>query len=69
MERTAVVSSNILSVGYDPATSTLEVEFQSGVYQYYNVPTEIFAGLMQSPSKGSFFDQYIKKGGYPFAKV
>ena len=38
MDRQSVSSSNIVSVGYDPTSETLEVEFQSGgVYQYYNV--------------------------------
>ena len=38
MQRDYVSSSNIVSVGYDPASETLEIEFQSGaVYQYYNV--------------------------------
>jgi uncharacterized protein len=69
MERTAIVSSNIVSIGYDSSASTLEIEFQNGVYQYYNVPPEIFEGLIQSPSKGSFFDQYIRKAGYAGAKI
>ena len=42
MEREPVVSSNVISVGYDDASETLEVEFKNGVYQYYNVPRPIF---------------------------
>ena len=39
MDRTPVQSSNIRSVGYDPASRTLEVEFHSsGLYQYSSVP-------------------------------
>jgi len=39
MLRMSVSSSNISSVGYDPKTQTLEVEFHNGgVYQYFNVP-------------------------------
>ena len=39
MNRSAVASSNVSSIGYDTATQTLEVEFLNGrVYQYYGVP-------------------------------
>ena len=69
MDRTPVTSKNIVSIGYDYSSCTLEVEFQGGIYQYYNVPGEVFEGLMQAPSKGSFLDQYVRKAGYAFAKV
>ena len=69
MERTAVTSTNIVSIGYDPSSCILEIEFQTGIYQYYGVPGEVFEGLMQTPSKGSFFDQYVRKAGYAFAKL
>jgi hypothetical protein len=53
MDREAVDSSTILSIGYDKATETLEVEFKNGgVYQYYNVPDPVYEQLMQSSSKG-----------------
>ena len=35
MDRTPVVSSNINSIGYDASSSVLEVEFRSGLYQYF----------------------------------
>jgi len=39
MERKAVRSTNVASVGYDPKSKVLEIEFKSGgVYQYANVP-------------------------------
>jgi hypothetical protein len=54
MDRTSVRSSNIRSVGYDPATRTLDVEFHnSGLYQYSGVPETIYQGLMRAASKGS----------------
>lgn len=47
MKRQSVSSSNLRSVGYDPETKTLEVEFQNGsVYQYFNVPPQVYKGLM-----------------------
>jgi hypothetical protein len=70
MERTPVESSNLFSVGYDAGTSTLEIEFRSGgVYQYFGVPAGVCEGLMMAPSKGRYFDQYIKKAGYPYSRV
>ncbi len=48
------------SVGYDPATETLEAEFQSGrVFEYYKVPAEIYEQLMGSPSLGSYFRDFV----------
>ncbi len=39
MNRVAVQSSNVASVGYDASSSTLEVAFHGGgVYQYFGVP-------------------------------
>lgn len=65
MDRTPVRSSNIRSVGYDPASMTLEVKFHSGgLYQYAGVPETIYHGFMRAASKGTYFHDYIK-GRYP----
>jgi hypothetical protein len=70
MEREHVNSSNLKSVGYDPPRQTLEIEFlNGGLYEYYNVPERIYNGLMSASSHGSYFDQFIKKGGYRFRKL
>lgn len=63
MDRLLVNSSNLVTVGYDTASNTLEVEFQSGnIYQYLGVPETIYQGLMTSDSKGQFFhDQILKE--------
>ncbi len=69
MQRYTVASSNLASVGYDTATQTLEIEFLSGsVYQYYNVPENLYEQLMQAGSKGRFFHQYIRNG-YPYSRI
>lgn len=61
MLRTPVSSSDLRSVGYDPQTQTLEIEFNSGeVYQYFNVPVGIYQGLMSAASHGKYFHQNIK---------
>lgn len=69
MERETVDSSTVLSVGYEPTTSTLEVEFKTGrLYQYYNVPEPIYQQFMASDSKGKFLHAYIKPA-YPYSQV
>ena len=61
MERVLVVSTVIKSVGYDEKTQTLEIEFQSGaIYLHYDVPLEIYNGLMNAESKGRYFGQNIR---------
>jgi hypothetical protein len=70
MNRTAVSSSHLASVGYDSTTNTLEIEFNDGsVYQYFNVPESVYRGLMQAASHGSYFDSHIKKAGYRYRQV
>ncbi|WBY01931.1 DUF853 family protein [Ramlibacter tataouinensis] len=60
MEREMVESSSVISIGYDDPSSTLEVEFKSGIYQYYNVPQSMYQELMQAESKGKYINAYIK---------
>ncbi len=70
MNRAPVSSSSLRSVGYDPATSILEIEFNSGsVYQYDRVSQSVYTGLMQAASHGQYFDRFIKKAGYPYRQV
>lgn len=69
MNRDLVGSSNIVSVGYDEASQTLEVEFLNGsIYQYYNVGAPLYEEFMRAPSKGQFLNTYIRNG-YPFSRV
>jgi len=69
MQRQFVSSSNLASVGYDPATSILEVEFLNGsIYQYWGVSSWIYAGLMAAASKGRYLSRRVK-GVYSYQKV
>lgn len=69
MERYNVASSNIQSVGYDPQTQTLEVEFINGtIYQYYGVPENVYDQMMREQSKGRFLNTYIRNQ-YPYSRV
>jgi len=60
----------IRSVGFDQARSILEIEFQSGsVYQYRDVPRDIYDGLLSAASKGGYFEAHIKDAGFAFQRV
>jgi hypothetical protein len=69
MNRTPVSSSNLKSVGYDRSSNTLEIGFHGGrVYQYYNVPKEIYQGLMAASSHGTYHNRRIK-GNFRYSRV
>jgi KTSC domain len=61
MDRVRVVSSNLYSVGYDPSSSILEIQFISGaVYRYFRVGVSVYEGLMSALSKGGYFAHVIR---------
>ena len=65
-----IMSTNIQSFAYNKATLILEIEFYSGAtYQYYQVPEEVYQGLINAGSHGSFFEQHVKKAGYQYTKI
>lgn len=69
MNRIAIQSSNIKSIGYDAGTKTLEAEFTNGgLYQYTGVPSEEYAKLMAAESVGKYFGSNIR-GKFPHTKV
>ncbi len=60
MEREQVSSSNVKSIGYDINTSILEVEFKNGrVYQYFNVPINVYNALINASSIGKYLNSNI----------
>jgi hypothetical protein len=62
-------SSVVAAIRYDAPTSTLRVIYVTGlVYDYKNVPEEIYTAMKTSFSKGSFLNQYIK-GQYEIEKI
>jgi KTSC domain-containing protein len=61
MKRQQVESSMLRGVGYDSETRTLEIEFTSGqVYEYHDVPPEVYAGLLRAESLGQYFHENIR---------
>ena len=70
MDYVPVSSSTLSAVGFDPETQTLAVTFRNGTeYHYYNVASTIFEGICTASSPGQYFDAYIKKAGYSYARV
>jgi hypothetical protein len=62
-------SSNIYKIGYELSTYTLEVEFQNrSVYQYFDVPEQIWKQFKIAESKGKFLHDSIK-GSYRYSRV
>ncbi|MEK7676119.1 MAG: KTSC domain-containing protein [Verrucomicrobiota bacterium] len=56
----AIESSDLRAVDYD-WSGTLTIEFHSGgVYEYFQVPHELYSGLMRASSPGSFFWHHIR---------
>ena len=69
MKRTPVNSSHLASVGYDPASRTMEVEFSHGaVYQYFDIPESEYQELMQAGSHGSYFNANIR-GAFRYMRL
>ncbi len=69
METTTVESTTLSSVRYDEVRRVLELQFRSRiVYQYFNVPASVHADLLNSASKGAFFNHAIR-GHYAFSRV
>jgi len=69
MRRKPVESTSLKSVGYEPSTRTLEVEFHGGrVYRYVGVPPRRYRALLDAESAGRFLNTEIK-GVYACARV
>lgn len=64
-----VVSSTILSIGYNESLQTLRIQFHNGIlYEYYNLPLVEFEQFMNSPSKGEYLSHNLR-GKYPYNKI
>jgi hypothetical protein len=69
MQREAVESTTMRSVGYESKSKILEIEFQSGeVYQYLEVPKMVHTRLLRAESKGQYFNGEIRDD-YAFVRV
>jgi len=69
MKRQSVKSSNLSSVGYDASKQILEIEFKhGGIYQYFDVPQNVYKELMNAVSHGKYFAANIKQD-YNYTKL
>jgi len=54
-------STVVTRFDYDEATRELQVTFSSGMtYTYYGVPRQVHAAFRDAPSRGQFFNKWIK---------
>lgn len=57
----SIKSSFIEVVGYDDIGERLVVRLRSGnIYEYQNVPKDIYLDFKEAASKGSFYAKHIK---------
>lgn len=65
----SVVSSQLKEVEYDTETSILTVTFMQGrMYEYKDVPADVFRKLIEAESIGSYFISQIKNK-YQFKQI
>ena len=62
-------STVIRSIEYNPATAVLTIVFVTGsVYEYYEVPQEVYEQFKSYREKGVFYNGHIKNK-YRFVRV
>lgn len=61
MDMIPVSSSAISAIGYDRATKRMRIEFSEGkTYTFCRVPESVFAGFLESGSKGTYYSDHIR---------
>ena len=64
-----IQSSNLKSASYDTSTKVLTTVFNNGsIYQYYDVPWELFTKFRMAESQGKHFNMNISKN-YKYKKI
>jgi predicted nuclease of predicted toxin-antitoxin system len=60
--RVLVESSVISSIFYDSKSQTLDIEFKASgeTYRYFEVPEDVYQGLVTAASKGVYLNSHIK---------
>ena len=67
MDVTTVESTTLATVVYDKARGLLQLEFRSrAIYQYFGVAAAVHEALLCAPSKGSYFNRFIR-GRFPYS--
>jgi hypothetical protein len=61
MNHLPVASSSLATVAFDADHSVLEVQFRDGrLYRIFDVPAECVQQLLESDSKGAYFNRHIR---------
>ncbi len=69
MKRKPLASSTLASADFDEDNRVLEIEFTNGkVYRYLGTPRNAFLGLLESLSKGEYFNRFIRDK-YPYERI
>jgi hypothetical protein len=69
MKPIAVESTTLTTVAYDADRQLLQLEFHDrAAYQYFDVPVDVFEGLVRASSKGSYFNRSIRDR-FAYARV
>jgi KTSC domain-containing protein len=76
MERTKVQSEQLASIGYDPTSQTLEIEFKGRkegvpgkVYSYEGFTAADWEAFNSAESKGKHFGKHIRTKGYVYREI
>jgi hypothetical protein len=61
MQMKTVSSRAISSIGYDPQTCVLKIQFKQGrTYDFCGVPQHVFDGLLNAGSHGGYYNDHIR---------
>ena len=69
MNRVAIRSTSLRSVGYQASKHILELEFHNGrLYRYFRVPEAIYQAFMAAESHGRYFNSQIRPS-YSYRRI
>ena len=60
MDWKKINSKFIESIGYDNLTKELQVLIKGKAYSHYEVPETVYSALMESKSKGGYYNKNIR---------
>ena len=69
MRMTPIDSTAIARVGYDPARQILRLQYTNDrIYDYFDVPPELYEQLLSAESAGEFVNLEIKPN-YDYSEI
>jgi hypothetical protein len=61
MKPLVVESTTLLTITYDLDRQLLQLKFcDRAIYRYFDVPVDVYQGLVSAPSKGGYFNRSIR---------